>query len=137
MIDRRGILQRWEADGSKRDEPGRRVFAASEARAAGWGGLAAVSQIHEPGGQCLGQRRHGKLLLLAQNRAGLGLVERPGFQKLVGAVFCIEASRLAFDHPCAGDRVSKGGAEARMLQRKRDYLAFKEQQAQSPVNSAA
>lgn len=45
MIDRRGIQQRWEADGSKRDERGRRVFAASEARAAGWGGLAAVSEI--------------------------------------------------------------------------------------------
>ena len=45
MIDRRGIEQRWEADGSKRDERGRRVFAASEARAAGWGGLAAVSEI--------------------------------------------------------------------------------------------
>jgi len=45
MIDRHGIEQRWEADGSKRDERGRRVFAASEARAAGWGGLAAVSQI--------------------------------------------------------------------------------------------
>jgi Rhodopirellula transposase DDE domain len=45
MIDRRGIEQRWEADGSRRDERGRRVFAASEARAAGWGGLAAVSQI--------------------------------------------------------------------------------------------
>src|SRR5437899_1693160 len=45
MIDRRGIEQRWEADGSKRDERGRRVFAASEARAAGRGGLAAVSAI--------------------------------------------------------------------------------------------
>jgi Rhodopirellula transposase DDE domain len=45
MIDRRGIRQRWEADGSKRDERGRRVFAASEARAAGRGGLAAVSEI--------------------------------------------------------------------------------------------
>src|SRR6202171_5171081 len=45
MIDRRGIGQRWEADGSKRDERGRRVFAASEARAAGRGGLVAVSQI--------------------------------------------------------------------------------------------
>ena len=45
MIDRRGIEQRWEADGSKRDERGRRVFATSEARAAGRGGLAAVSQI--------------------------------------------------------------------------------------------
>jgi Rhodopirellula transposase DDE domain len=45
MIDWRGIEQRWEADGSKRDERGRRVFAASEARAAGRGGLAAVSEI--------------------------------------------------------------------------------------------
>jgi hypothetical protein len=45
MIDRRGIEQRWEADGSKRDERGRRVFAASETRAAGLGGLTAVSQI--------------------------------------------------------------------------------------------
>jgi len=45
MIDLRGIEQRWEADGSKRDERGRRVFAASEARAAGRGGLTAVSAI--------------------------------------------------------------------------------------------
>jgi hypothetical protein len=45
MIDRLGIRRRWEADGSKRDERGRRVFAASEARAAGRGGLAAVSAI--------------------------------------------------------------------------------------------
>ena len=45
MIERAGIEQRWEADGSKRDERGRRVFAASEARAAGRGGVAAVSQI--------------------------------------------------------------------------------------------
>jgi hypothetical protein len=45
MIDWHAIRQRWEADGSKRDERGRRLFAASEARAAGWGGLAAVSNI--------------------------------------------------------------------------------------------
>ncbi|MGI3212808.1 ISAzo13 family transposase [Roseovarius tibetensis] len=45
MIDRQGIQWRWEADGSKRDERGRRVFAASEARAAGRGGVAAVSAI--------------------------------------------------------------------------------------------
>ena len=44
MIDRQSILKRWEADGSKRDERGRRLFAASETRAAGWGGLAAVSE---------------------------------------------------------------------------------------------
>lgn len=45
MIDLRGIQLRWEADGSKRDERGRRLFAASETRAAGRGGLAAVSAI--------------------------------------------------------------------------------------------
>jgi hypothetical protein len=45
MIDLCGIERRWEADGSRRDERGRRVFAASEARAAGRGGLSAVSQI--------------------------------------------------------------------------------------------
>jgi hypothetical protein len=43
MIDTEAIRQRWEADGSKRDERGRRLFAASEVRAAGYGGLAAVS----------------------------------------------------------------------------------------------
>jgi hypothetical protein len=45
MVDTHGIRQRWEADGSKRDERGRRLFAASEVRAAGWGDLAAVSSI--------------------------------------------------------------------------------------------
>jgi hypothetical protein len=45
MIDMQAIRQRWNADGSKRDERGRRLFAASEVRAAGWGGLAAVSGI--------------------------------------------------------------------------------------------
>jgi len=45
MIDSHAIRLRWEADGSKRDERGRRVFAASEARAAGWGGVAAVAEI--------------------------------------------------------------------------------------------
>jgi hypothetical protein len=45
MIDGWAIRLRWEADGSKRDERGKRVFAASEARAAGWGGVAAVAAI--------------------------------------------------------------------------------------------
>ena len=45
MIDTHAIRQRWDADGSKRDERGRRLFAASEVRAAGWGGLAAVSDV--------------------------------------------------------------------------------------------
>jgi hypothetical protein len=45
MIDKNAIRLRWEADGSKRDERGRRLFAASEVRAAGYGGLAAVSSV--------------------------------------------------------------------------------------------
>ena len=45
MIDLAGIQQRWDADGAKRDERGWRVFAASEARAAGYDGLAALSEI--------------------------------------------------------------------------------------------
>ena len=45
MIDTHAIRLRWDADGSKRDERGKRLFAASEARAAGWGGVAAVAGI--------------------------------------------------------------------------------------------
>jgi hypothetical protein len=45
MIDTQAIRERWDADGSKRDERGRRLFAANEVRAAGWGGLAAVSSV--------------------------------------------------------------------------------------------
>jgi len=45
MIDKDAIRQRWDAVGSKLDERGQRLFAAVEVRAAGWGGLAAVSKI--------------------------------------------------------------------------------------------
>ena len=45
MIDEDAIRSRWETVGSKLDERGRRLFAAGEVRAAGWGGLAVVSQI--------------------------------------------------------------------------------------------
>jgi len=45
MIDTQAIRLRWALDGSRRDERGKRLFAASEARAAGWGGVAAVAQI--------------------------------------------------------------------------------------------
>jgi hypothetical protein len=45
MIDTQAIRRRWESVGSKLDERGRRVFAAGEVRAAGWGGLGAVAEI--------------------------------------------------------------------------------------------
>jgi hypothetical protein len=45
MIDEDAIRYRWETVGRTLDERGRRLFAAAEVRAAGWGGLAVVSQI--------------------------------------------------------------------------------------------
>ena len=45
MADIQAIRRRWELDGSKRDELGRRLFAASETRVAGWGGLAGVAEV--------------------------------------------------------------------------------------------
>ena len=45
MIDINGIKARWDADGRKRDERGRRLFAASKVRAAGHGALTVVSEI--------------------------------------------------------------------------------------------
>ena len=45
MIDMDVIRQRWEAVGSTLDERGRRLFAAVEARTAGWRGLATVARI--------------------------------------------------------------------------------------------
>ncbi len=45
MIDKPAIGLRWDAVGSMLDERGRRLFAAAEVQAAGYGGLAAVSEI--------------------------------------------------------------------------------------------
>jgi hypothetical protein len=45
MIDEDGIRRRWESIGCKLDERGRRLFAAAEVEAAGYGALAVVSKI--------------------------------------------------------------------------------------------
>lgn len=45
MIDEDGIRQRWESIGATLDEKARRLWAASEVRAAGYGALAVVSRI--------------------------------------------------------------------------------------------
>jgi DDE family transposase len=45
MIGEDGIRQRWESIGCKLDERGRRLFAAAEVEAAGYGALAIVSKI--------------------------------------------------------------------------------------------
>ena len=45
MIDKDAIRLRWDAVGAKLDERGKRLFAAAEVRAAGWGGLKIVAEI--------------------------------------------------------------------------------------------
>ncbi len=45
MIDENGIRQRWESIGSKLGERERRLWAAAEVEAAGYGGLSVVSKI--------------------------------------------------------------------------------------------
>ena len=45
MIDTNAIRLRWESVGANLDERGKRLFAAAEVRAAGWGGLKAVAAI--------------------------------------------------------------------------------------------
>ena len=45
MIDKDAIRLRWEAVGAKLDERTKRLFAAAEVAAAGWGGLKAVTEI--------------------------------------------------------------------------------------------
>jgi Rhodopirellula transposase DDE domain len=45
MIDEDAIRYRWQTVGCKLDERGRRLFAAAEARTAGWGGRALVARI--------------------------------------------------------------------------------------------
>ena len=45
MIDKQAIRLRWDAVGAKLDERGKRLFAAAEVRAAGWGGLKIVAEI--------------------------------------------------------------------------------------------
>ena len=55
----RAIRKRWETVGSKLDERGGRVFAAGEVRAAGWGGLEAVSEITGLARSTIGRGRVG------------------------------------------------------------------------------
>ncbi len=70
MIDGEAIRQRWDAVGSKLDERGRRLFAAGEVRAAGHGGLAAVSSITGSGAQHDLARAEGSRCPCAPARPG-------------------------------------------------------------------
>jgi len=73
MIDCQAIRKRWEAAGSKLDERGRRVFAAEEVRAAGWGGLEAVSEITGLARSTIGPRPEGSRRWATAERPGVAL----------------------------------------------------------------
>jgi len=75
MVDAAAIRARYEALSPHLDERGRRVFAASEARAAGYGGIAAVSRVTGIAASTIGRGLHE-----LADTAGLDVsrVRRPG-----------------------------------------------------------
>jgi DNA-binding NarL/FixJ family response regulator len=75
MIDERALAERWESMMGCLDERQRRLFAASEARAAGRGGLAAVSRVT---GLAETTVRRGMRDLAAGESWERGRVRRPG-----------------------------------------------------------
>src|SRR5258708_7988418 len=75
MIDHALIRQRFQALSSHLDERERRLFAATEAAAAGRGGIAAVSRITGIAASTIGR---GLKDLAAQPRLEAGRVRRPG-----------------------------------------------------------
>src|SRR5260370_16034145 len=75
MIDHALIRQRFQALSSHLDERERRLFAATEAAAAGRGGIAAVSRITGIAASTIGR---GLKDLAAQARLEAGRVRRPG-----------------------------------------------------------
>ena len=75
MIDITGIRERFLALSPHLDERGRRIFAASEARSAGYGGVAAVSRATGIAASTIGR---GLAKLSATNQLAPNRVRRPG-----------------------------------------------------------
>src|SRR4051794_7874201 len=75
MIDRDGIRQRYEALQSFLDERGRRLWASAEAKAAGYGGIAAVAQVTGLAPSTIGR---GLKDLADQSPLPPGRLRRPG-----------------------------------------------------------
>ena len=75
MIDRDGIRQRDEALQSFLDERGRRLWASAEAKAAGYGGIAAVAQVTGLAPSTIGR---GLKDLADQSPLPPGRLRRPG-----------------------------------------------------------
>ena len=75
MVDSAAIRARYEALLPHLDERGRRVFAASEARSAGYGGIAAVSRATGVSASTIGR---GLNELACAARLDVGRIRRPG-----------------------------------------------------------
>ena len=75
MVDERAIGERFRALGGELDERRRRLWAAAEARSAGWGGIAAVARAT---GISEATIRAGLRELEAGERLDAGRVRRPG-----------------------------------------------------------
>jgi hypothetical protein len=75
MIDQGGIRERFTAVSPQLDERARRLLAATEARAAGYGGIAAVSQATGVAPSTIGR---GLQDLAAETPLAAGRVRRPG-----------------------------------------------------------
>src|SRR4051795_5357754 len=76
MIDAKPIRERYTALSPQLDERGRRCFAASEARAAGYGGVAATPRATRVARRTIGggrQGRAGGATGIARSRIGRGL----------------------------------------------------------------
>src|SRR5438445_5979081 len=75
MIDIASIRERYAALSQHLDERGRRVFAATEAKTAGYGGIAALSRATGMAASTIGR---GLKELAAAEVLDLGRVRRPG-----------------------------------------------------------
>jgi len=75
MIDVTAVRERFLALSEHLDERGRRIFGATEARIAGYGGIAAVSQATGIAASTIGR---GLVELSATDQRALGRVRRPG-----------------------------------------------------------
>jgi hypothetical protein len=106
MIDVTAIRQRYLALSPHLDERARRIFAGTEARAAGYGGIAAVSRATGIAASTIGR---GLAELSAKDRLAPGRVRRPGGggKKLVEKDATLLADLLAMVEPDArGDPMS-------------------------------
>ena len=122
MIDTQAIRQRWKSVGSKLDERGRRLFAAGEVRAAGWGGLEAVSEITGLARSTIGQGSQRPRRCAPAERPGASQGWRPaasvepGRDADRGSAQRHRAGHARRPHAAAVGRVSKrlrqGGPDA-------------------------